>query len=67
MMKKLANDTSSPEYVEMHKMLFNPFGLHEGELDSIMRGAMETPVEKADNYFTEQVRHFKLKSNYKYV
>lgn len=55
MMKILANDTSSVQYVEMHKMLFNPFGLYKGDLDSIIRGAMETQVEKVDNYFTEQV------------
>lgn len=51
----LANDTESPEYIEMHKMLFNPFGLYDGDLDSIIRGAFNTSVEKADNFFTEQV------------
>lgn len=55
LMKFLANDTSSPEYVEMHKMLFNPFGLYEGDLDAIIRGAINTDIEKADNYFTTQV------------
>ena len=54
-MKLLANDTESPEYVEMHKMLFNPFGIYDGELDSIIRGAFNSSIEKADNFFTEQV------------
>lgn len=55
-MKLLANDTSSPEYVEMHKMLFNPFGLYEGDLDAIIKSAIDTDIEKADNYFTSEVR-----------
>ncbi len=58
MMKLLANDTSSPEYVEMHKMLFNPFGLYDGELDSLIRGALNTSVEKADNLFNTEVITF---------
>lgn len=56
-MKVLSNDTNSQQYVEMRKMLFNPYGLHDDELDSIIKGAMGTPVEKADNRVTDQVRH----------
>lgn len=55
-MKILANDTSSPEYIEMHKMLFNPYGLYDGELDSILRGVFNTPIERADNHFTDEVK-----------
>ncbi|KAK7580575.1 hypothetical protein V9T40_001204 [Parthenolecanium corni] len=65
MMKMLANDTESPEYIEMHKMLFNPFGLYDGDLDSIIRGAFNTSVEKADNFFTEQLTKHLFESNSK--
>lgn len=63
LMKLVANDTSSPEYVEMHKMLFNPFGLYKGDLDAIIRGALNTGVEKADNYFNTQLTEHLFESN----
>lgn len=55
-MKVIGNDTSSVEYVELHKMLFNPYEMYsEQGLDKTLQGAMNTNVERADNYFTTQV------------
>lgn len=55
-MKVLANDTTSVEYVELHKMLFNPYEIYSVQgLDKTLQGAMNTNVERADNYFTTQV------------
>lgn len=57
LMKFLANDTSSAEYVQTHKMLFDPFKLYEpGELDKTLRGAINTSIEASDSYFTNEVR-----------
>ncbi|CAG9828281.1 unnamed protein product [Diabrotica balteata] len=57
LMKLLANDTSSPEYVQMHKMLFNPFGLYKlGEMDRTLKGAMNTTIEASDSYFTNELK-----------
>uniref|UniRef100_A0A8D8S818 Chorion peroxidase n=1 Tax=Cacopsylla melanoneura TaxID=428564 RepID=A0A8D8S818_9HEMI len=56
LMKMVANDTSSVEYVELHKMLFNPYEIYsEQGLDKTLQGAMNTNVERADNYFTTQL------------
>ncbi|XP_023309880.1 myeloperoxidase [Anoplophora glabripennis] len=57
LMKFLANDTSSPEYIQMHKMLFDPFKLYEpGEFDRTLRGAMNTSIEASDSYFTNELK-----------
>lgn len=57
LMKMLANDTSSPEFVQMHKMLFNPFALYvSGTLDKTLRGAMNTSIEASDSYFTNELK-----------
>lgn len=55
----IAGDYKSEEYVEMHKMLFNPFELYDkGFLEKAVRGAMSTHVEKVDTYFNpEFTRH----------
>ncbi|KAJ8986217.1 hypothetical protein NQ317_009923 [Molorchus minor] len=56
-MKMLANDTSSPEFVQMHKMLFNPFKLYDpGELDKTLRGAVNTAIESSDSYFSNEIK-----------
>lgn len=56
LMKFLASDNSSTEYIQMHKMLFNPFMLYDsGSLDKTLRGAMNTTTEASDPYFTEEV------------
>ncbi|KAL3290143.1 hypothetical protein HHI36_023507 [Cryptolaemus montrouzieri] len=57
LMKLLANDSSSPEFVQMHTMLFNPFKLYKpGEMDRAMRGAMNTDIEANDPYFTNELK-----------
>lgn len=51
----IAGDYTSEESVEMHKMLFNPFGLHEkGFLEKAVRGAISSHVEKVDTYFNAE-------------
>jgi len=53
-MKMLRNGTQ--QYVELHRMLFNPYRLYTlGQLDDILRGALETHAAKVDPYFTEEV------------
>lgn len=55
-MKLLANDTSSPEYVQLHTMLLDPFKLYKrGEMAKILRGASQTPIQASDPYFTNEV------------
>ncbi|XP_045481883.1 lactoperoxidase [Harmonia axyridis] len=57
LMKLLASDRTSPEFIQMHKMLFNPFKLYEpGEMDRAMRGAMDTNIEAYDPYFTNELK-----------
>lgn len=54
--KLLANDTTSPEYVQLHTLLLDPFKLYErGEIDRILRGATQTTVQASDPYFTNEV------------
>lgn len=56
-MKFLSNDTSSPEYVQLHEMLLDPFKLYDQDgLDRSLRGAMNTAVEASDPFFTNEVR-----------
>lgn len=55
-MKLISNDTSSEEYVELHKMLFNPFGLYDRHfLEKVVRGALNTSAERYDVYFSKEV------------
>ncbi|KAK9890312.1 hypothetical protein WA026_010414 [Henosepilachna vigintioctopunctata] len=57
LMKFLANDSKSPEFIEMHKMLFNPFKLYEpGEMDRALRGAVNTNIEANDPFFTNELK-----------
>lgn len=66
LMKILANDTSSPEYVQLHKMLFDPYRLYVvGELDYILKGAMDTNIEAADTYFTDELKSKLFQDPYK--
>jgi len=53
-MKMLGNGTQ--QYVELHHMLFNPYRLYTlGQMDGILRGAMDTHAAKVDPYFSEEV------------
>lgn len=54
--KFLRDDYSNPDYVEMRKMLFNPYKLYtSGGVDSVIRGAMNTSAGKSDAFFTPEV------------
>lgn len=56
LIKSLANDTSSNEYVELHKILFNPYSLYNsGQLDRSVNSAINTNVERVDTFFNKQV------------
>ncbi|CAH1153426.1 unnamed protein product [Phaedon cochleariae] len=68
LMKLLSNYTSTPEYVQMRKMLFNPFQLYDPEvLDKTLRGAMNTTIEASDSYFTNELKsHMFEKSTEKF-
>ncbi|KAL5283500.1 HPX6 family protein [Megaselia abdita] len=42
-------NTTTPEYIELHTMLFNPFELYEAEaIDQVLLGAANTPVLKVN-------------------
>lgn len=52
---KWTNDNST-EYVELHKMLFNPYSLWgNGGLDSAIGSAIQTNLAKSDQYFTAEL------------
>ena len=54
-MKMMRN--GSEEYVELHKILFNPFSLYNpGRLDATLRGALVTQVQRVNPYFTTEAR-----------
>lgn len=56
LMKYLAKDSSSPEFVQLHKMLFDPFKLYQpGELDRAIKSTLDTTIDANDPYFTEEV------------
>lgn len=56
LLKLIGNDTSSPEYMELHQMLFDPYSLYSRDgADRALRGAMDTGIERADNYFNTEV------------
>jgi hypothetical protein len=43
-MKKLVNGTE--EYVELHRMLFNPYSLYTpGHMDNVLTGALNTQAQ----------------------
>lgn len=57
LIKFLKTEAAQPEYVQLHKMLFNPFVLYKPHgLDGSLRGALNTSIEAADTYFNAQVR-----------
>lgn len=48
---------SNDETVELHKLLFDPYKLYSpGYLDGMVKGAMNTQLERMDNYFNKEVR-----------
>lgn len=57
LVKMLSRDSSNPEFIQMHKMLFDPFKLYQdGELDRALRGAMNTSIEASDSYFSNELK-----------
>ncbi|XP_025421585.1 peroxidase isoform X2 [Sipha flava] len=65
MMKFLRDDDSNPEYVEMRKMLFNPYKLYScGGVDSVIRGAMNTSAGKSDAFFTPEITRHLFEKNH---
>ncbi|XP_025200669.1 lactoperoxidase isoform X2 [Melanaphis sacchari] len=64
MMKFLKDNNSNPEFVEMRKMLFNPYRLYTcGGVDSVIRGAMNTSAGKSDAFFTPEVTRHLFEKN----
>ncbi len=54
-MMKWTNENST-EFVELHKMLFNPYSLWgNGGLDSAIGSAIQTNLAKSDQYFTTEL------------
>lgn len=54
-MMKWTNENST-EYIELHKMLFNPYSLWgNGGLDSAIGSAIQTNLAKSDQYFTPEL------------
>lgn len=59
LIKMLGSSSDEVEYVQLHRMLFDPFRLYRsGELARSLRGAMNTSVEASDPYFTSEVGVF---------
>ncbi|KAJ3640254.1 hypothetical protein Zmor_003563 [Zophobas morio] len=64
LMKFLAKDTSSPEFIQLHKMLFDPFKLYQpGELDRTLRSAMDTTIQANDPYFSNELKQHLFEDN----
>lgn len=59
LMKMLGSSSDEVEYVQLHRMLFDPFRLYRsGELARTLRGAMNTSIEANDPYFSPEVGVF---------
>lgn len=52
----MSKDATTPEYIELHRMLFNPYSLwSEGGLDMAIGSAMDTTLAKSDRHFTREL------------
>lgn len=68
LMKILANDTSSEGYIQLHKMLFNPYSLYEpGELNVALKSAVHTDIDASDPYFTDELKNNLFKGEHVYI
>ncbi|CAG9759789.1 unnamed protein product [Ceutorhynchus assimilis] len=57
LVKLLGQDTSSPEFIQMRQMLFDPFKLYQkGQLDGTLKGAMNTSIDASDSYFSDELK-----------
>ncbi|KAL1129753.1 hypothetical protein AAG570_012697 [Ranatra chinensis] len=55
LMRATANE-SDPEYIQLHKMLFNPYNLYSSAgLDNAIKSAMDTHLERVDSFFNKEV------------
>lgn len=53
----IAKDVNSTEYLKLHKILFDPFLLYQnGELDKVITGVIQTEIQASDTFFTPEVR-----------
>ncbi|XP_017771025.1 PREDICTED: peroxidasin homolog [Nicrophorus vespilloides] len=54
---KMIDGGSKAEFVELHRMLFNPFELYKREgFDKGLRGAINDSVQAVDPYFTAELK-----------
>lgn len=60
---KWTNENST-DYIELHKMLFNPYSLWgNGGLDSAIGSAIQTNLAKSDQYFTTELTEKLFENN----
>ncbi|KAF2884373.1 hypothetical protein ILUMI_21822 [Ignelater luminosus] len=58
LMKFIIKNSSDSEYIQFHKMLFNPFKLYRKDgLDGSLLGAMNTTIEASDTYFNPEIKN----------
>lgn len=52
----MTKDPTTPEYIELHRMLFNPYSLWSVDgLDTAIGSAIGTALDKSDRYFTREL------------
>ncbi|XP_066158547.1 peroxidase isoform X2 [Euwallacea fornicatus] len=57
LVKFLAEDHSSVQFIQMRKMLFDPFKLYKGgQLEGFLKGAINTSIEASDTYFSNEIK-----------
>ena len=55
-MVRVSSNNSTSSYIELHKMLFNPYSLWSAEgINSAVNSAVNTPVSKVDQYFSKEL------------
>lgn len=52
----MTKDATTHEYIELHRMLFNPYSLWSADgLDTAIGSAIGTALDKSDRYFTREL------------
>lgn len=52
----MTRNNSTPEAIELHKMLFNPFSLWQlNGIDNALMGACNTSIQRVDRFFSIEV------------
>ncbi|KNC28244.1 Chorion peroxidase [Lucilia cuprina] len=60
----VTSNHSNPEYMELHKMLFNPFSLWQnGGIDNALLIATNTPVQRVDRFFSLEITQHLFEDN----